>query len=99
MFAKGHRAVEAGAVAHMTARSALHVHAEPDAVLIVVDSELDHALNEAAGGALMPKLLPAPTPIDGFAELDRLGERLRVHVGVHQDFPARVIRGDDRDMT
>src|SRR6185436_17276720 len=57
-------AVEAGAIADVAARAAAgDADLEPDAVLIVVDHELDDLLHETARRALVPEHLAAAAPV------------------------------------
>src|SRR5688572_1501164 len=67
--------VEAGPIADVTAGAlAGDGHLEPDAVLIVVDHELRHLLDESARRAFVPEDLAAAAPVVGFTGLDRLAQ-------------------------
>jgi len=53
---------------------------------------------EAARCALVPEAFAAPAPIYGLAQRDRLRERLGVHVGMHEYFAGREVRGNYGDQ-
>ena len=82
----------------MATGPALDVHTQPDAILVVIDSDFADALHQAARCALVPEALAAPAPIDGLAQGDRLRERLGVHVGMHEYFAGCEVRGNYGDQ-
>ena len=65
-----HLPIKARAVADVTAGAAFHLDTQPQGILIVVDSQLDDLLRQAAGGAFVPEALSASAPVDGLAEVD-----------------------------
>ena len=54
--------VEAAAIADMTAGTADHIDAQPDAVLVVVHQQFTDLLHQPAGRALVPQRGPAAAP-------------------------------------
>ena len=70
----------------MAARTTIYVHTQPNAVLIVVDSEFPHSLHQAASGTLVPKLLAAAAIIMCLTDFQRALERFRIHIAMHQNF-------------
>ena len=60
---EGDRTVEARPIAYVAARIAHYVHAEPQGILVIVDTELDHLLHESAGGPFSPQRLPTATEV------------------------------------
>ena len=88
-------AVEAAAIAYVTARAARDINAQPYAVLIIVDEEFSHRLHEPARRSLVPEDLPAATVVVSFARADCQLQRLGVHVALHQQFATIGIRRDN----
>ena len=90
--------VKAAALANVTACTARDVHAQPDAVLVIVDEKFPHSLHESAGCALVPQHLPAAAVVVCFPRADRQLQRLGVHVALHEKLAAIGIRRDNRDQ-
>lgn len=97
-FAGGDGAVEAGAVADVAAGVAGDFDAEPDGVLVVIDAQFEHFLNEAAGRAFVPEHLARTAPVMGLAGTDGFLQRFLVHIAHHQHFAAVGGGGDADDQ-
>lgn len=81
----------------MTGGSGLFDH-KLDCVLITVGSNLNHLLNVSGRRAFTPKGSLRSRPVPGVAGLNRLGERLFIHVSEHQQSPGLCIGRDSRDQ-
>ena len=75
-----------------------YVDSQPNAVLIVVDQQLADFLYQAAGRPLVPERLPAAAEVMRLAGFNGPGQRLVVHIAVHQQFAALIVGGDGRNQ-
>ena len=78
----------------MAAGTTGHLDPQPDAVLVVVDPHLDHLLDQATGGALVPEALTAAAEVVGLTGGDCFFESLAVHHRDHQQFARGMVGGD-----
>src|SRR5262249_12463801 len=78
------RAVEAADAPGVARAGADLLDAQPQRVLVAVDTHLDDALGVARAFALLPQLLARAAVEPGLAAHDGLGERLGIHVRDHQ---------------
>jgi hypothetical protein len=83
----------------VTACAALHVDAQPDAVLVVVDQQFPDALYESAGSALVPEDLAAAAEIMRLTGLDRARQRFCVHVPLHEQLAGLRVGRHHGDQT
>ena len=91
LAARRDTAIEAATIADVAARAAFDIHAQPDAVLVVVDQEFTHGLHEAAGGSLVPEHLAAAAPVMGLAGFQGLVPGGLIDVGQHQHLAGLVV--------
>lgn len=76
----------AGAGAHL-------LDLQPNRILVAVDTHFVNLLDLAGGIALAPERPPAAAVVMRLARLEAAGERLRIHIGEHQDLARLRIGG------
>ena len=89
-------AIETTAVTDMaTCSTAGNLDTQPDAVLVIVDTDFADTLDQAAGCPFAPEALAAATPVMSLAGLNGQAQCFLVHVGVHEKFATRKVSGSD----
>ena len=78
--------------------AAVHLDPEPYGVLVVVDAHFGDPLGETRGRALVPEGPAGAGPVVGLAGFDGLGQRLGIHIAVHQQLAGLEVGGDHRDQ-
>ncbi len=74
-----------------------NLDAQPNAILVVINTDLTSPLDKPARCPFPPEAGPASAPIMGLSRLDGESERFRVYVSMHEQLARRKIGCDDRD--
>lgn len=87
-------AVETGTVTNVAGSAAVYLDLDEEAVLIIIDHELDHMLSETGLLALDPEFFAGAAVVGGLAGLDRELHGFTVHMSEHQHLSRLNILGD-----
>ena len=79
-----------------TCAIAADAYAQPNAILVVVNSHFNNVLHQTAGCALMPNGLSRTAVIMRFSRFNRAAQGFFIHKAVHQEFATFEIGRDRR---